>query len=278
MKNSKLTKLFMLFGLTMSLSACSIIDDTIEEGRSQVHSVIDGIFPSDSKEENVGVSSNGEFSETSKELSRIDYKPNMNPVIQVNDGDSTLDPNSWDKSHIEYSEHDRLDRTGPATAFLNKDNYGASEGREGQRYNPSGWNNAPLSIDGKQKRIQDRGHLIAYTLTFNLNDNGDFEQGHLGSIDNPNNLATQSSYSNRVLFQVYEGQVRDAIKSNKEVIYRVEPVFRERELMPRGYWAQAISTDGTLNFNVYIMNIQPGAEFDYSTGISKTNSEMIVPK
>lgn len=36
--------------------------------------------------------------------------------------------------------------------------------------------------------------------------------------------------------------------------------------MARGINLQAISTNGMLNFNVYLFNVQPGYKFNYQTG------------
>lgn len=76
--------------------------------------------------------------------------------------------------------------------------------------------------------------------------------------------------------QIYEDQVRTALEQGKKVIYRVTTVFRGNELMPRGYWSQAVSTDGSVNFNVYIWNVEPGVSFDYATGRGKADSTMQV--
>ena len=40
---------------------------------------------------------------------------------------------------------------------------------------------------------------------------------------------------------------------------------------------QAISTDGRLNFNVYIFNVEPGVRIDYQTGSYVMDSKMIIP-
>ena len=108
-------------------------------------------------------------------------------------------------------------------------------------------------------------------MTFNLDNDGNKKTGELGSIDNPKNLFSQSAYSNQVTFQTYEEMVRTSIKKGSKVTYRVEPIFKDNELMARGLWAQAVSDTGDLNFNVYIYNVQPGVEFNYSTGTSKAS-------
>ncbi len=47
--------------------------------------------------------------------------------------------------------------------------------------------------------------------------------------------------------------------------------------MARGINLQALSTDKSLDFNVYIFNVQPGISFDYETGRSRIDRNMQVP-
>lgn len=191
-------------------------------------------------------------------LATLDY--NGQKSIPVNNGKSTLTWN-WDTNKIIYSNLDNLNRAGKATAYLSKLNYGKSAGREGQTWKPTGWLN-------NQQKNKDRGHLIAYTLSFNFDNDGNYSDGQLGSIDNPKNLFTQTSQSNRGIMQDYEEIVREALKQDKKVIYEVTPIFRDDELMARGVHVQAISEDGTVNFNQYLFNIDDKYDFDYQTGKS----------
>lgn len=196
-------------------------------------------------------------SENNSELANLEY--NGQASVPVNNGKSTLDWN-WTTNKIDYSPLDELNRMGKATAYIDKKNYGASEGRAGQVWQPTGWNN--------QNRNQDRGHGVAYTLSFNFNEDGVYTEGELGSIDNPKNLFTQTSQSNRGEMQNWEEIVREAIKQNKKVIYEVTPIFKGEELMARGVHVQAISEDGSVNFNQYIFNVDDDYNFDYATGRS----------
>lgn len=213
------------------------------------------------------------FSDTNEELANKNFKNGSDAYMAVNGDKSTLKATDWKNEEIDYSALDDLNRTSVDTAYLSKRNLGKSEGRTRQIWNPAGWHNQPVNIDGHRITPQNRGHLIAYTLTFNFDQDGNYEPGQPGSLDNPLNLATQSEYSNQKTMQIFEEKVRNALTENKKVIYRVQTVFRGNELMPRGYWVQAISTDGILNFNDYVWNIEPGVSFDYSTGRSTLNSE-----
>ncbi|HFK2861007.1 TPA: DNA/RNA non-specific endonuclease, partial [Enterococcus faecalis] len=113
--------------------------------------------------------------------------------------------------------------------------------------------------------------------SFNFDIDGNFKIGENGSQDNPKNLATQTAFSNQKVQMHYEKLVRDAqkLKGNK-VIYQIMTVFRGKELMPRGYWLQAIDSAGTLNFNVYEYNVQPNVVFNYEEGTSQIDRTMKV--
>ena len=191
-----------------------------------------------------------------------------NAVTVVNQNEPVIYAKEWQSEHIKYGDLDQLNRATTATAYLSKNNLGKSEGREPQTFRPTGWHNQPKTINGKRVFPQNRGHLIAYTLTFNLDASGNQKQGALGSLDNPKNLVTQTAYSNQELMQIYEQKVRDALAANKQVVYQVTPIFKDTELMARGLWLQAESTDDTLKFSVYIANVQPDLTFNYATGQS----------
>lgn len=258
-----------------SATGSSIENQVKNKWHELKNSITDSSSSSPSSTQSVGSTDD---KKTYSDLANMNYKSGSPVVVNVNNGQSILDKNSWTSSHIDYSPLDSLNRTQVAIAYLDKDNLGKSAGRDAQTWDPTGWHNQAKYVNGKRVFPQNRGHLIAYTVTFNLNQNGKYEQGKRGSEDNPKNLATQTAYSNQVPMQTFEEKVRDSLASGHKVIYRVTPVFRGNELMPRGYWTQAISTDGSLNFNAYIFNVQPGISFDYATGTSKVDSSVTIPE
>ncbi|KRL61349.1 DNA/RNA non-specific endonuclease [Latilactobacillus fuchuensis] len=205
-------------------------------------------------------------------LAARDFKSGDAAYLPVNDGKSTLSIANWQTEKIDYGALDALNRTTTVTGYLSNRNLGKSEGRSSQNWQPTGWHNQPVTINGRRMTPQNRGHLLAYTITFNFDQNGHYQQGTEGSLDNPLNLATQSEYSNQKTMQIFEEKVRDALAARQKVIYQVTTVFRGNELMPRGYWVQAISSDGSLNFNDYVWNIEPGLQFDYATGRSSSDA------
>lgn len=203
-------------------------------------------------------------------LANLDFKNNENCVYSVNTSKSTLDLNEWTDNKILFGDLDELNRTTKLTAYLDNKNLGASEGRERQRWSPTGWHQKYVD----NQPIVNRGHLLAYTLSFNFDEDGNFKYGEAGSEDNPKNLATQSSFSNQKVQVKFEDQVRQAMKiPNNKVIYQAITVFRENELMPRGFWIQAKDLMGEVDFNVFIFNVQPQIRFNYSDGTSEIDKE-----
>ncbi len=75
---------------------------------------------------------------------------------------------------------------------------------------------------------------------------------------------------------IFESQVRDALRDNEKIIYQATPIFRGNELMARGINLQAVSSDGSLDFNVYLFNVQPGYVFNYHNGRAKVDHQMRV--
>jgi len=155
-------------------------------------------------------------------LASMDFQSGGNAVLDVNNGNSTLDITDWTENKVTYGNLDELNRTTFVTAYLNKQNLGRSEGRDRQVWKPTGWHQK--RVDGKE--VVNRGHLLAYTSSFNFDTDGYFKEGELGSQDNPKNLATQTAFSNQQVQTHYEKLVRDAQKINEnKVIYQIVTVF-----------------------------------------------------
>lgn len=208
-----------------------------------------------------------------RKLAQLDYRPSSIPVVLVNHGRSTLNPKSWQRDRVIYQQLDRARRSaGSNTAFLNSRNHANTNLRTVQTFQPTGWHN---NSDGNL--VYNRGHLIAYSLTGGIDPHtGRFRAGTLGDQDNPRNLFTETDFTNEVLQTYYETQVRHAIEQGKHVIYQATPIFRGDEMMARGINLQALSTDGTLNFNVYLFNVEPGMLMNYQTGASQDDRQMRV--
>ncbi|MGK9342011.1 DNA/RNA non-specific endonuclease [Melissococcus plutonius] len=273
--NSKIKRWLQLILLLICLLTITGCKATKNQLPSQAQKNIDSVLKNDHKtnDQQKTIDSNYFDKKTYNYLASLEYKNGQSAVLEVNQGNSTLAMNQWKKNKVIYGSLDSLNRTTYVTAFIDKKNLGRSEGRDRQVWQPTGWHQK--RVDGKA--IYNRGHLLAYTSSFNFDINGNYKKGEDGSLDNPKNLATQSAFSNQKVQTYYETMVRKAQqRMGNKVIFQIVTVFRGNELMPRGYWLQAKDQMGTLNFNVYEFNVEPNVVFDYTTGKSRIDRSMHV--
>ncbi|MFT8873010.1 MAG: DNA/RNA non-specific endonuclease [Sporolactobacillus sp.] len=212
---------------------------------------------------------------SSSDLASLIYQPGTSAIVTVNGNRSTLNPSDWTSNHVIYSNLDALNRTSSAnTAYLTQQNVANDSLRVRQVVKPTGWHQK--FSDGEA--IINRGHLIAYSLSKGIALDGSYNSSQpSGDQNNLKNLFTQTAFSNQELQTIYEEKVRDALKSGQKVIYQAHAIFAGNDLMARGVQLQAVSTDGSLNFNVYIFNVQPGYAFNYADGTSRVDASMKVP-
>lgn len=155
-----------------------------------------------------------------------------------------------------YSKLDKLGRCGVAFSNLGKE----TMPKEGEKrtsishINPSGWQ----SVEYNGKSLYNRCHLIAYSL----------------SAENANkqNLITGTNYFNTSGMLPFETKVLEYLRKNEKnhVLYRVTPIFEGNNLVASGVQMEAQSVENKeICFNVYIYNVQPNIEIDYSNGYSK---------
>ncbi|GAA3639417.1 DNA/RNA non-specific endonuclease [Lactobacillus hamsteri] len=207
-------------------------------------------------------------------LSKLNFKSGGQAYIVVNHDKSTLIKNAWKVNRVIYSNLDSLNRTSRSnTGFLEKRNVANDSLRVRQFVEPTAWHYNRRN--GTQ--IYNRGHLIAYSVSAGIDQNGNYNpHNQSGDQNNPKNLFTQSAFSNQRIQTIFESKVRKALRQNKKVIYQATPIFRGNELMARGINLQAISTDGGLDFNVYLFNVQPGYVFNYNNGRASIDRQMRV--
>lgn len=208
-----------------------------------------------------------------QELANSQFKNGTYGYIAVNNNKSTLNPKSWKTNKVIYQNLDKLNRTSSSnTGFLEKRNLANGSLRVRQYINPTGWH---YNHGGNQ--IYNRGHLIAYSVSAGIDKNGQYNpQNESGDQNNPKNLFTQTAYSNQQLQTIYETKIRNALKANKKVIYQATPVFKGSDKMAVGINLQAVSTDKSLDFNVFIYNVQPGYRFNLANGRTKRDLDMRV--
>lgn len=212
----------------------------------------------------------------SDQLAKLDYHSGDPSYIFVNHNKAQLDPNSWKTNKVIYANLDNFNRTSTGNlAYLEPRNVVSDENRVRQYVEPTAWHQK--FVNGQP--IINRGHLIAYSISGGISSSGQYQPNDIsGDQNNPKNLFTQTSFSNQRIQTIFESKIRESLRKGNRVIFFAKPIFRGNELMARGIHLEAISTNRSLNFNVYLFNVQPNVQFDYATGRSHIDRSMTVPE
>lgn len=184
---------------------------------------------------------------------------NGSPYIKINDDKPNFEGQYLDVKFFEdYSELDDLGRCGVAFAKLGIETMPADDDKRKsiEHIIPTAWHDDEVKILNNTN-LYNRCHLIAYSLS---NEN-----------DNEKNLITGTRYFNVSGMTPFENKVKKYIESNpnNHVLYRVTPIFQGNNLLASGVQIEAKSVEDNgkeICFNVYVYNLQPGVEIDYSTG------------
>ncbi len=187
---------------------------------------------------------------------------NQSPYIEINGNKPYFTESEYTTKAFEtYSDLDSLGRCGVAYANVCKEIMPAEGERRGaiSSVKPSGWQTAKYEgvVDGNY--LYNRCHLIGYQLA--------------GENANEKNLITGTRYMNVEGMLPFENKIDNYIKKElkNHVLYRVTPIFKNQNLVANGVQMEAYSVEDNgqgICFNIYVYNVQPGIQIDYSTGKS----------
>ena len=206
-----------------------------------------------------------------KQLGTNSVRFNGNGAFILNDNKTDLNAKVSSAPYVQLAKQDSLGRAGVANALLTKASrqyQSRDQTGNSRQMQPVGWHQ--LSIGGNYKMLYNRGHSIGYALAGSV-------RGFDASETNPQNITAQTAWANQASNgndsntgqNYYETQVRRAQDNRKTVRYRVTPVYDGDNLVPSGSHLEAKSSDGSLEFNVFVPNVEPGVVINYSTGYAK---------
>ena len=191
-----------------------------------------------------------------------DYSGQPYTTINNNKPAFTMDQKTCIESYISYMPLDSSLRATGAYGCIGPDVIASRVDRDKNKQKkviPSGWaQNNYLGLLPGDGHVYERSHLLAHSLG--------------GDEDEPN-FVTGTYYLNTNM-GIFEDKVSSHIEKYKvHVFYRVTPYFTGSNKLVSGIQLEAYSVedDGALSFNVYLYNVQPGVDLDYTTGHNETS-------
>lgn len=155
-----------------------------------------------------------------------------------------------------YGDLDQLNRVTTAIALIDKTLMPTEDRGAIMNVKPTGWKNKKYkTVDGSW--LYNRCHLIGFQLT--------------GENDNWKNLMTGTRQLNMAMLSLENTTTKYIKETGNKVFYKVEPVFKDNELVARELIMTSISVEKTpqILYKVKIENKQDGIEINYSDGSSR---------
>ncbi|WP_429962100.1 DNA/RNA non-specific endonuclease [Enterococcus sp. AZ083] len=193
---------------------------------------------------------------SAEELANIPDFDGENVVVKVNQNrpdfteeELSLSNGYWQK----FSDLDYLNRVGKAEAMLHRELMPTEDRGDISNVYPTGWNQKKLA---EGVWLYNRSHSIGHQMT--------------GEDANWKNLFTGTQQLNQIYMVQYENEVANYLRqTNNHVRYRVTPLFRDQELLPRAVQMESQSIeDDEIAFNIIIHNVQDGVAINYQTGVA----------
>lgn len=198
-------------------------------------------------------------SQASAEFTKVRTVPDGQTYIEINnnipyftDADITST-----EAYESYGELDSLGRVTAANAVLGVELMPTTERGDISDIKPTGWQQAKYAnVSGGW--LYNRSHLIGHQLT--------------GEDANARNLMTGTRWFNVEGMLPFENFVANYIEQTENhVRYRVTPAFEGDNLLASGVYMEGLSIEdngATIQFNIYVPNIQPDVEINYADGSS----------
>ena len=198
-------------------------------------------------------------SQASAEFTKVRTVPAGQTYIEINnnipyftDADITST-----EAYESYGELDSLGRVTAANAVLGVELMPTTERGDISDIKPTGWQQAKYAnVSGGW--LYNRSHLIGHQLT--------------GEDANARNLMTGTRWFNVEGMLPFENFVANYIEQTENhVRYRVTPAFEGDNLLASGVYMEGFSIEdngATIQFNIYVPNIQPDVEINYADGSS----------
>lgn len=209
-----------------------------------------------------------------KQLKSTNIKYNHTGAFIINDNNTDLDASVSSRPYVHLDKLDAKRRPQAANALLmrsSREYRNRAETGNSKTINPVGWHQLTLS---KGKVLYNRGHSIGYALAGSIKD-FDASEANYQNITTQTAWANQSSNGNpeNTGQNYYETLVRKTLDKNPAVRirYRVTPLYDGGNLVPSGNHLEAKSNDNSLQFNVFVPNVQPGVVINYANGFAHVN-------
>lgn len=219
-----------------------------------------GLSDEDKEALNIKATEHAEVLSQIPEYSGDDYVV-LNDEAQFSDEEISRD------DFVELSDLDALGRCGTAFGIVcahTMPNQKTTHRESISDIHPSGWKQKKYDFlkddSDTDGHLYERSHLLGWALS--------------GLNAEPRNLITGTHHFNEEAMLKWEKIIAKYCErdESKRVLYRVTPLFDGNDLVAKGVRMEAYSIeDGGegVNFDVFVYNVQPGVEIDYSTGRSQ---------